>query len=168
MNVRRGLIQRAIPSCGAFTLVDGSRASPRLASSCDPGATWRDRCWWRLSPTITTGRSVEVGTRQLPLTRILVHYGARKAQRAAVSRLFSPVYEMRPVSPKTKRPFWAQTTPAPGMWKENSLPVSTARPAVRSMCTGAGPLEESECQALETVWVREPWVLSPVGRPALS
>ena len=32
------------------------------------------------------------------------------------------------MSPKTKRPFWAQTTPAPGMWKANSLPVSTATP----------------------------------------
>ena len=72
------------------------------------------------------------------------------------------------MSPKTKRPFWAQTTPAPGMWKANSLPVSTATPAVRSMWTGAGPLEESVCQALETVWAREPWMLSRIGVPALS
>ena len=35
-----------------------------------------------------------------------------------------------------------------------------ATPAVRSTWTGAGPLEESVCQALETVWAREPWASS--------
>src|SRR5206468_12140396 len=107
---------------------------------------------------------LQVGLHEVMLHCGSVRHGESAAQSAVVLRLLRPVYEMRPMSPKTKRPFWAQTTPAPGMWKANSLPVSIARPAVRSMCTGAGPFDESECQALETLWASEPWMLSRTGR----
>jgi hypothetical protein len=48
------------------------------------------------------------------------------------------------------------------------MPVSIICPLARSMCTGAGPLETSVCQALNRVCVSAPWMLCRIGVPALS
>jgi hypothetical protein len=48
-----------------------------------------------------------------------------------------------PSGRKLKFPAVASTTPWPGTWNENSIPVSVITPVLRSTCTGAGPIELS-------------------------